>query len=77
MPSNPDTLDEAKENYCKRQKGYRRRNDPDNLYKHPVVKWVPRPGSRVVMGKRRKAHVKDDPAIVLTVNPSDRSCRVQ
>ena len=29
------------------------------------------------MGKRRGAHVKDDPAVVLTVNPSDRSCRVQ
>ena len=34
------------------------------------------PGSRVLMGKRRKTHVKDDPAIVLTVNPSERSFRV-
>ena len=27
--------------------------------------------------KRRRASVKDDPAVVLTVNPSDCSCRAQ
>ena len=51
MLSNPDTLAKAKENFRKRQEGYRRWDDPDNLYKHPVVKWVPRLGSRVLTGK--------------------------
>ena len=77
IPPNPDTLADAKEKFHKRQEGYRQRDDPDNLYKHPVVKWIPRPGSRVLMGKRRGARVKDDPALVLTINPLDRSCRVQ
>ena len=77
MPSNPDTLEEAKENYRKRQEGYRRRDDPDNLFKHPRVKWFPRPGSRVLMADRRGLRVKDVQAVVLTVSPSDRSCRVQ
>ena len=77
MPSNPDTLEEAKENYRKRQEGYRRSDDPGNLYKHPSVKWSPRPGSRVLMADRGGLHVKDVQAVVLTVSPSDRNCRVQ
>ena len=51
MPSNPDTLEEAKENFRKRQEGYRRSDDPHNLYKHPRIKWTPRPGSRVLTGR--------------------------
>ena len=77
MRSNPDTPDEEKENYRKRQEGYRRQDDPDNLFKHPAVKWVPRPGSRVLMGKQRRAQITDKPVVVLTVNPSDCSCRIQ
>ena len=77
MPSNPDTLEEAKENFRKRQEGYRRSDDPHNLYKHPRVKWTPRPGSRVLMADREGSRVKDVQAVVLTVSPSDRSCRVQ
>ena len=77
MPSNPDTFEEAKENYCKLQEGYRCRDDPGNLFKHPAVKWVLRPGSRVLMADRHGSKVKDIPAVVLTVSPSDRSCRVQ
>ena len=77
MTSNPDTLEEARKNFCKRQKGYRRQDDPDNIYNHPVVTWTLRPGSLVLMCKRRRARVKVDQAMVLTVSPSDCSCRVQ
>ena len=69
MPSNPDTLEEAKENFRKRKEGYRRRDNSGNLFKHPAVKWAPRPGSRVLMAGRRGTRVKDTPAVVLTVSP--------
>ena len=77
MPSNPDTLEEAKENFRKRQEGYRRSDDPHNLYKHPRIKRTPRPGSRVLKADREGSSVKDVQAVVLTVSPSDRSCRVR
>ena len=70
-------MEEAKENFRKRQEGYRRSNDPSNLYKHPPVKWTPRPGARVLMTDRDGSRVKDVGAVVLTVSPSDRSCRVR
>ena len=69
MPSSPDTLAEARENFRKRQEAYRRRDDGDNPYKHPVPKWTPRPGSRVLMGGRTTLGVKDTPAVVLSISP--------
>ena len=77
MPSNPDTLAEAQENFRKRQEGYRKRDEAGNLFKHPKITWTPRPGSRVLMEERKKPFLKKDSAVVLSVNPSDRSCRVQ
>ena len=76
MPSNPDTWAEVKENFQKRQEASRCHDSPDNLFKHLEVKWSPRPSSRVLMGNRSNPRLKDSPAIVLSVNPSDRSCRV-
>ena len=76
MPSNPDTLAEARENFQKRQEAYRRRDNGDAPYKLPVPMWTPRPGSRVLMGSRTTPRVKDTPAVVLSISPSDRSCRV-
>ena len=76
MPSNPDTLAEARENFQKRQEAYKRRDDGDNPYRHLVPKWTPRPGSRVLMGGRTTPRVKDTLAVVLLISPSDRSCRV-
>ena len=43
MPSSPDTLAEARENFRKRQEAYRRHDDGDNPFKHPEPKWTPRP----------------------------------
>ena len=77
MPSSPDTLAEAKENFRKRHEAYKRQDDGDNLHKHLVPKWTPRPGSRVLMEGRTTPGVKDIPAVVLSISPSDRSCRVQ
>ena len=77
MPSNPDTLAEAKENFWKRQEAYRRHNDRDNPFKHPGLKWSSQLGSRVLVGNRSTPRVKDSPAVVLSVNPLDRSCRVK
>ena len=77
MPSSPDTLAEARENFRKRQEAYRRRDDGDNPYKHLVPKWTPRPGFRVLMSGRTTPGVKDTLAVVLSISPSDRSCRVQ
>ena len=36
MPSNPNTLAEARENFRKRQESYRLHDDGDNPFKHPV-----------------------------------------
>ena len=64
MPSNQDSLEEAKENVHKHQEGYRRSDNPGNLYKHPPVKWTPRPGARVLMTDRDWSRVKDVGAVV-------------
>ena len=77
MPSSPDTLAEAKENFWKKHEAYKRRGDGDNLHKHPVPKWTPRPGSRVLIEGRTTPGMKDIPAVVLSISLSDRSCRVQ
>ena len=77
MPSNLDSLEEAKESYRKRQEGYCRQDDPGNLFKHPKVKWSPRSGSRILMADRGGSKMKDMQVVVLTVSPSDHSCRVQ
>ena len=75
-PSSPDTLAEAKENFRKRQEAYKRREDRANPYKHPVPKWTPRLGSQVLMEGQTTPGVKDSPAVVLSISPSGRSCRV-
>ena len=74
MPSSPDTLAEAKVNFRKIHEAYKRRDDGANLHKHPVPKWTPRLGSRVLMEGQTTPGVKDIPAVVLLISPSDQTC---
>ena len=77
MPLSQDMLAEAKENFWKRNEAYKRQDDGGNLHKHPVPKWTPRPGSRVLMEGRTTPGMKNVLAVVFSISLSDRSYRVQ
>ena len=54
-----------------------RHNDTYNWFKHPRIRWLPLPGSHVLMERRKKPFLKEDLAVVLSVSPLDCSCLVK